>query len=168
MDDCIPEKKAGYVLYYNDEVICASYKRDLITLYLAQKENWNFHKSFRVERCRKNQMGLYEDFRLHEHQTGYLFTPDELSQFEYEKERYEKMFVETVECLKTLAELTEDAKEEKRLKKALKIVEKYKDTFVGKKAEKRIAEAIAITSIEGISEERELYRLYHSQCDKDD
>lgn len=168
MEDCLTGKKIFFILYYMDDVICVSPKREDITLYLAQKKTWKLCNLFRVERCRKNMMGLYEDFRLHEHRTGYLFTPEELSQLDYEKERYEKMFVDTIELLKTLAEITEDEKEQKRLKKALKIVEKYKGTFVGKEAEKRIAESIATTHIENIYEERELYRLFYAQCHKNE
>jgi len=167
MEDCLTGKKVFFILYYKDDVICVSPKRKDITLYLAQKKTWKFCNLFRVERCRKNMMGLYEDFRLCEHRTGYLFTPEELQQLDYEKERYERMFVDTIECLKTLAEISEDEKEQKRLKKALKIVEKYKGTFVGEEAERRIAESIATTRIEAIYEERELYRLFYAQCAKD-
>lgn len=164
---CEIMKKYFFILKCHDEIICVSLKRKQIVYYLAQKENWKFHNLFTVERCRKKTLGLYEDFLLQEHWTGYLFTPEELNQFEYEKERYQEMYVDTVECLKTISAVSKDEKEIKRLNKALKIVEKYKDFFIGRKAEKRIAESIATTKVEDICQERELYRLFYEKCQND-
>jgi len=155
-----------WVVIYGDEYLCASRTRKHIVEYLFYKDVHyiGLGSGFEVVREKESNLDISiipEVYLFRHEETGYLCTPEDRKAYDEWKDERVKAYKDTVnglgKAIDTLV-LADRRKDAKKLEKALKVLTKQRDLFVGKKADMDTMERIVKVDPQTIMEERHMFR----------
>lgn len=156
----------GYILYYDGEIVCSSYDRDTLVLYLHQKGMRRLGWYYEVKRVPIKKMMEYDDqYILFEHkESGFILTSEDLDAYERRREMVKDSYKETLYGLQCFRDKLSKKKDKKKLTEAIEVLEKRKSILAGKEMDYNLLKEILQVDVKTIMEERDMFRQFHERC----